>query len=347
MEAGNALPWFCKERWPTPANSHEMITWPRLRALFVVTCVVASAATAGHTTQLVYEREPLAESCPPQAEFARVLASKVSDLSFSDSAYQALQIRFSKEGDRFLAVAWLLRENRVSAERRVSPPGSDCQAAFDAIAFSVAVALLAEPVKRIPLRVDDERRGPSDRSATLVSAPLDTTYPTGIRLALGGHCSAGTSFGPTGGVAVEASWRRADLLLGAGLSQEVWSLHRHDQGLLRGGLTTATVHACYRLAGPIRACGLVSAGLFFARAEGLPEARSVRTPYLAIGPRIDFEAPLPNGWAVVAQLDALAPLTRTRLTVGELETWSTPPLGARLFVGVATSFGDGFLRPPQ
>lgn len=318
-----------------------------LRHLVVFACIASSVAAAQPSTLLIYEREPLAESCPPQAEFARVLAAKVPDLSFSDLADETLQIRFSKEDDRFLAVAWFLREGRVIAERRVSPQNFHCRAAFDAITFSVAVALLAQPERRVPLGATAQGR-PSERlvnePAPLIVDPVD---PVGLRVALGAQGSTGTSFGPTGGPALEASWRRDDLLLGFGVSQEIWTVQPHGNGLLRGGLTTASLHGCYRIAGPLRGCGILAGGSFFARAERLPEARSLSSLYLAAGPRLDFEASFAKRWAVVATLDVLASLTRTRLTVGDAEAWVTPPVGGRLFLGVATSFGDGFLRPSQ
>ncbi len=322
-----------------------MISLHRLRAFVTATCVASSATVAAPTTLLIYEREPQAESCPPQAEFARVLATKVPDLSFSDLADETLQIQFSRENDRFLAVAWFLREGRVVAERRVAPHGADCRAAFDAIAFSVAVALLAQPERRVPLRTNTERDAAS--SVSLTARPPESNDRSGIRLALGGHGSAGTSFGPTGGPALEASWRYQNALVGVGLSQEIWTVQPHQDGLLRGGLTTGSAHACYRLTGPLRGCGVLALGSFYARAERLPDARTLRSLYLAAGPRLDFEAPFAGRWAVIGSLDLLASFTRTRLTVGGREAWATPPVGGRLFIGIATAFGDGFLRPPQ
>ncbi|MBX7116875.1 MAG: hypothetical protein K1X64_21295 [Myxococcaceae bacterium] len=322
-----------------------MINSHHLRAFFAATCLASSAAVAAPTTLLIYEREPSAESCPPQAEFARVLATKVPDLSFSDLADETLQIQFSREQERFLAVAWFLREGRVVAERRVAPPGTECRAAFDAIAFSVAVALLAQPERRVPLRATAERGATTP--VTLPASPLESTRPSGLRLALGGHGSAGTSFGPTGGPALETSWRYANWLIGAGLSQEVWTVQPHQDGLLRGGLTTGSLHACYLLTGPLRGCGVATLGSFYAHAERLPEARTVRSLYLAAGPRLDFEAPFAPRWAVIGSLDLLASFTRTRLTVADNEVWVSPPVAGRLFIGIATSFGDGFLRPPQ
>lgn len=87
--------------------------------------------------------------------------------------------------------------------------------------------------------------------------------------------------------------------------------------------------------GALFGCARVSAGWLMVGGEGLDEARTVSTFYAALGARAGGEFPLHPVFALRAYLEAMAPLTRISVRVGDEVVWSTPMLaGALALAGV-------------
>lgn len=103
------------------------------------------------------------------------------------------------------------------------------------------------------------------------------------------------------------------------------------------GMTLFAVapNVCYQAA-PLLGCALASFGNLRAESRGIAEPGEDRSFHASAGGRVGFEPRLSESLSLVAQVDLLTSLTRSRVTIDGEEAYRQPALilGAGLGLGV-------------
>jgi hypothetical protein len=325
-------------------------------AVFLLGAGLCSSAASAEptreraTARLVYERGPGAEECADARAFGAAVAERLGYVPFDDAASGEVRVAFRRDKGKPWR-AMVTSSGRVPGEtrtRELSSPTADCADLGQTVALTTALlldpaaALGAPPPPARPAPAppsvdpiawhDDPQAIPSERPAL---APAPAPAPVHVALGAGGTGTLGAvpAPAPGGEVFAEIQGSRWALLLDARVDAAVSTAN--DAGLgVRASLVSGTVAPCLARA-PLFACALVSAGSFAGEGSGSADhPRLGSTFYAAFGARLAAEVPLFAPLFLRAHADAIAPATRTRLTIGDAEIWTTPALAAAFGLGV-------------
>ena len=90
--------------------------------------------------------------------------------------------------------------------------------------------------------------------------------------------------------------------------------------------------------GPVVGCALGGAGVLSADGSDLMSAQHGSALYASVGVRGGVELPIAPHVAIRGLVDVQAPLTRTTLTIGTTDVWTTPPVNLALGIGILGHF---------
>jgi len=316
----------------------------------VVGIAIAAPAAGEPTAVLDYRRGVGAEGCPDEQAIRDRVAARLGRDPFREQADTRVTVAITASPTDLHAVIHIMGDGAAGGERELHAAVGECAALSDAAALAIAMALdpiaIAGAAPGAPTVVAPG----AAPDAPAVVAPLappppllrggavtQPSAPTSLR----GRLEAIVGRGASPGTAIGLSF-------GAELGRGRWSLAVEgradlggveslpDGGDVSGRVLAAALAPCvhdHRLA----ACAVVTAGALRAAGHDVAEAREVTSPYLAGGARIAWstaERPL----RLDLHLDALAPLARTELRVGDDAVWTTAPVAFVLGIGVSRSF---------
>ena len=246
----------------------------------------------------------------------------------------------------------------VSGNRDLASAVS-CDDLAATLAVSVALALDPEAALHLsphpspavapaPTRPAPPASTPAAPSPPLSADPLDTppehdgaprpTREPAVHYEIGAGAvgSAGTAPLPTAGAEVFGAMTWEHFALGLeGRADGAASSTSVSGASASVRLAMGTVSPCYAL-GVFRGCALASAGAVTAEGTAATVAqRSATSFYGAVGGRVGLDQPLFGPLALRVHADAFAPLTRTRVRVGEAVLWETQALSGALGIALA------------
>ena len=112
---------------------------------------------------------------------------------------------------------------------------------------------------------------------------------------------------------------------------------RAPKGDVSASLLVISLAPCFH-AGVAMGCAMMGMGQLAGKGEGVSAPRSDASLYANAGVRLGLEFPLLSMIALRLRIDALAPLTHTRLELNGAEVWSSPPLAVTAGAGVMFHF---------
>ncbi|MGK4007903.1 hypothetical protein WMF31_35130 [Sorangium sp. So ce1036] len=317
-------------------------------------------------------RGPGAEGCPDETFLRAEVARGLGADPFQDDAPRALTVRIAREGPEHTASMALRDAQGETHWAEGFSTRSGCEELLSGVALAVVAQLLSAPEQasappeRSPPPVPSPRSEPpgapapppsAQRAAPKPSLPAELPQapagpaeapasPERLRLeaGLGAILGLGLTPGAAAGMTLAVGVRRSDwsiALEGRGLV----SLAQEEAGVSLGtrAYTTASI-ACLR-GRRLFGCGVATLGVVRFVPKIPWNIISPTQPTLGLGTRLGSEWPLSDRWsahgyAEVVWIVADAVLRRrveSSDTPGPL-TWSSPPLGAAIGVGVTTAY---------
>ncbi|MBX7100171.1 MAG: hypothetical protein K1X89_20820 [Myxococcaceae bacterium] len=265
--------------------------------------------------------------CPGAEGFAAKAGERAAP--FADGS--TMRIRVSANDGGLRAGLVRLKDGAALGERTLELATPDCERLVQAILLALDLARL-EPAPRRPVPA----------TGALALAPEPAPLPLGVRVEGGGSASVGQAFGPSVGGQADVQLRAGAALLSLGFFADAWSTQLIADGAVRGAALGGTVGAGRRVVGTLDVSAVFAAGVWRAEAFNLPGAKSSRTPYLAVGPRVEWSVAVNGTVSLVLRGEVWAALTRTVYVAGDETVAQTPPVGARAAVLLAFDFGDGW-----
>lgn len=269
---------------------------------------------------------PGVDGCPDADAFASTAGERAAP--FADGS--TMRIRIAMQPDGLRAELVRLKDGATLGERTLELSPADCVRLVQAILLALDLARL-EPAPRRPVAVTGEPAPAAPEGLAL-----------GLRVDGGGSASVGQAFGPSVGGQADLQLRAGASFLSLGFFADAWSTQLVADGAVRGAALGGTVGAGRRVVSTLDVSAVFAAGLWRAEAFNLPGARSSRSPYLAVGPRVEWSVAVNGTVSVVLRGEVWAALTRTLYVAGDETVAQTPPVGARASVLLAFDFGDGW-----
>jgi hypothetical protein len=289
-----------------------------------VLLVVAAQAEGG--AWLTITRGPGTESCPAAPA---VMAAVEGEMGRSPAA-TGVRCVLSRQGRHWQALIEV--DGQGPSRRAIRTRGSSCRELTSALELTLTLALAApvsppvtapsgptlSPAPRAARHHPEPDPDPEMPAGLVARAPPPS--PTGWAFSVGGVLSTGSLLELAAGVEVGARWRRGRFALALEGRSERALPAALGPARLEGWRASGAVVPCWipaRLAG----CLVMRAGLFGARADGLPVPRSARGPLADAGFRAAWR---PGAGPLAFYAELTTPLLRTRLLVDGRPLWTAP-----------------------
>ena len=300
----------------------------------------ADLATPRGSAILVYDAPT---ACPGEEELKRAVGERLGYEPFHADSSKTIVVRLTAHGTRFRAHVEV-RARGASLGERDLPDESDCGEVLRAVSLLVALAVdpLAAPAPPAAEPPPPTAAAPSEPPAPAALPPAPFALPAGESLRF--HVLVG----------VAASLLRVpSIALGpviqVGLGGGSWSLSLEGRAELplgsaegtRGSVSASLISAALVpcVEGPVLfGCAVVEAGALQGTGQDVTNAKRDTTPLIAGGFRAGVQLRAESRWLVRGHLDALAPVTRTTLSVNGEPVWTTPPVGLALVVSTGRRF---------
>jgi hypothetical protein len=325
------------------------------------TCFFARTAHAADHVEATLSYEAPSR-CAPPGDFEARVAARLGYDPFVSDAGRAVVVHVRATGAAWKARVAIAEDGgRTSGNRELTSTVS-CDDLAATLAVSVALALDPEAALHVSSPTSGPERTPdrSQANATPASSvpasrapsaadPLDTpsqhdAAPPAARKAAALHYeigagavgSAGAAPLPTVGAEVFGAITWEHFALGLeGRADGASSSSTSSGASASVRLSLGTLSPCYAF-GVLRVCALASVGALTAEGTGATVAQhSATSLYGAVGGRVGIDTPLFGPVALRVHADALAPLTRSTVRVGDEVLWETPLLSGALGIALA------------
>ena len=297
---------------------------------------LASCLMADAGARLEYVRGAGAEACPDEREIRDAVTARLGHDPFSDQADRVLSCRIDADGPGLRALI-VERGTRgdVAGVRALDTRDGSCRDLTPALllVLSLAAARAREAAPPLPTAPvvhatatpapAPAPAAPRPRLAVEVGAGLFAAEASLPGPSLGGMASIGIARG-RGALALDIAGEAPRSLALAG-------------GRVTVSRASAALVPCRRF-GSLIGCALGAAGLVRGEGEGIPQARAATGPWLGVGGRLGARIPLGPALVIEAHADAMVPVLRTRLLVGEAAVWTTPPAAGSIGLTVIRAF---------
>ena len=291
-------------------------------------------------SSLAVTRGPGTETCPDAVSLRKLISEHLGQDPFVSTGPldgRRIAVAFSRTGgQRVAALVWVDPDRKVSAERRLASDEFSCEGLTQAVVLAICLAV-------------ESWSPPPDAHGTRVvirPRPVDTVEPTASPLSLIFGIGASAVFETLPRPTLETSalvgfrWKRLSIEIGAALDFPVTTDFQGSP--IRTSQFFFDVAPCLH-AGWFGACGVVGGGVLQASGETLSSPTSGDTPYAFAGLRLLAEIPLSEWLQLRPSIDLRAALTRTTLSAGGQQVWTTPPLSAAVGVALVV-WPDGLAR---
>jgi hypothetical protein len=308
-------------------------------SLLLTLAVVSASPKAAEGARIDYLRNPGAESCADENSLRQAVAAHLGYDPFRADAQRILIVRVDKTPHGWSASLELHdAKGALLGERHLDSSGSDCSELSSALALALSIAIdplvLSRPKKstptpEVPTQVTPVKP-PSTPTSTSTSAPTTPSSPTFFPFAdLGLDGSLGDTPSWAFGAWVGVGLRWADVSLGLEVHATLPSRQAAEGGWVVASLLEATAVPCWHRS-YFGVCSLLSAGTLEGKGEELMGARSVSSPYVALGARLQVAVPREARFAAAVHLDLMVPVVRTTLFVGNEPVWTLSPVALSL-----------------
>jgi hypothetical protein len=301
----------------------------------LASCLVADAGA-----RLEYVRGVGAEACPDEHDVRDAITARLGADPFSDQGGRTLSCRIEADRQGLRAeIAERRAGGVVAGVRSLATRDSSCRDL--APALLLVLSLAARAPESAPELEPPPPRAPSPPvvRAAAVPAAIVTTGPAPLAVQVGAGLFVTEASLPglsAGGMASIGIARD-----GSALSLELAGEAPRSVALAVGQVTawraSAALVPC-RTFGLLIGCAVGAAGLLHGEGRGIPQARAATGPWLGLGARLGVRVPLGRAAALEAHADAVAPVLRTRLLVGEAAVWTTPPAAASIGLTLVRRF---------
>lgn len=331
-------------------NVVTSLTGASLCGLVAIALPASATEKSNPAWRLVYDSS-VAE-CPT---YRRVREQIVAHLGFDpfradEADASELWITIRSEGDGLVATVARRDGGQTVGERELRA-GGDCSEL--ATSAALAGSILVDPDGSVAERHAQAR--PTEQSAT--SAPSRAEDPWAdvdpppappsppptpnleSALALRSIASVGLAAGPSMGLSLDASLRRApwEVRLEARGDLPVAADQLPDGAGVKTRLLVGSLVPCWARSWA-RLCGVASAGAMLARSQSLTPAEDDETLFGAVGIRPMASVQLVGPLDFVASVEGLIPLRRLDVTVRDQRVWSTPAVAGALGLGLEVRF---------
>lgn len=283
--------------------------------------------------------------CPSVADLQRRLVAVLGYDPIEAGASRRVAVRFAAAGAGVATELRLHDDAGPAGARRFETAVADWDAVLSATVMNLALIVepgrldllmppAAPPPEPLPPGPAPDppaaeplpAEAPPEPEPPPEPPPRPTPHPAlEIEATLGAGATWGLTPGPAAHLHLGAGlWRG---VLGGALAVRYTPTSAVDfaSGAVLADLVAADAAGCLRR-GPYAGCVTALAGLQTATSSGLPEARTVRVPVLAVGARGAALWPVWTGLRLGLSLDVRAPLSRTRLRIGGRLAWETAPV---------------------
>jgi hypothetical protein len=299
-------------------------------AVAIALSALAQEALSATPARLFYAH-PAFSNCPDRAEIVQKVEDRVGAGSIADDAPMTISATIARSGHGLEARVELQTRTASAARKRtLRSARSDCRELAAAVVLAISIAIdplsglggvsqpQAHTATTAPRKVRPERPEAivvplAEHAVTRIGAGLAVSVGSAPDLAFGAVLSAGVRKA-WASIAVEA---RGDLP----------SSKPIGTGRISTSLYAASLLPCVE-GGPWAGCVVLRGGVLQGAAHDLPDARSVTSPYAAVGARGMLDVLQSSDIAMRLSVEIAAPWVRTTLTAGGVDLWRTPPLSA-------------------
>lgn len=286
---------------------------------------------------------PPDSTCPDEAALRDDVARLLGRDPFRAEAERRFVVRWHRLPDGMAADLTVVDAGAERGARRlVSAPG-ECPALHRAIGLMLALALdplrLAEPLPAAVVEAPIAAAPPADEppidASPIDASPIDasptdaspTEAPTTPGVALSGRLGLGATWGITPdlgvGGALGARIGGSRFAVGVAARGVLPSATAFAGGEVQAALLGLSLDGCAAL-GPVELCALAIGGWQPAGGDGFVDEADLDALYLAGGLALAAPIALDTRWGLRPVLEVLAPITETRLRIGDAEAWRTP-----------------------
>ena len=281
-------------------------------------------------TRLRYSRDTTASACRDENALRGAVAERIGYEPFRESARTAIVVALFGEGDILHAHVELRDEHdEIVGKRDLQSDDPSCSDLFDTTALTITILLDTPVVRRA-----SEAPPPAPPPAP---APSPKTRELGYRLGAGGVLGLGVAPKVSGG-----------LFLAAGISYARYSLDvegridfstekSYAEGSGETALRLVQLAPCIHISWAL-GCVIGGAGVLSVDGRDLATAEHHSSLFALAGVRGGVELPIAGPIAARATADVQVPLTRTTLTIGADDVWTTAPVTAAFSLGILGKF---------
>jgi hypothetical protein len=289
--------------------------------------------------RLEYVRDAGAEACPDEREIREAVTLRLGHDPFSDQATRVLSCRIAADGQGLRAeIVERGVDGATAGVRALVTRDRSCRDLTPALLLVISLAARApEMPPETPPKTPPEMPPETARVVRAAPTPSPARPPLAVEVGAGLFATAASLPGPSvGGVAsIGVARDRGALAL------EIAGEAPRSLALAGGQVTvwraSAALVPCRRL-GWLTGCAFGAAGAVHGEGQGLPQARSATGPWLGVGGRLGVRIPLGPAAVLETHADAVVPVLRTRLLVGEAAVWTTPPAAGSIGLTLVRTF---------
>lgn len=288
------------------------------------------------------------DACPDEAALSRDVSARLGYEPFRADGATGVRVVVSRAQQRFHGRIDLFDAADRPTGRRDLPDETDCAEIVRAASFAVALAI--DPVRAQVTRPPAVAKpapapapaAPASRVHEVVappraeeplSIPPSASPPLSVYVGAGVRSSAlrVPSAGLGGGVFVGVGQRGWSITL-EGQADAPLGETREGALAVEASLASAIVAGCLH-AEPMRFCLLGELGAMQGSGLGADVTKRDTTLLGAAGARVAAHVFLTKSLFLRPHVDALAPITRTTLRIGDRSLWTTPSVGVALGMG--------------
>jgi hypothetical protein len=291
--------------------------------------LVGRASADPLTVSLDYNRDPAADGCPDARSIRDGVAAQLGRDPFVSHAEMTISATIRRVDDSLRAT--IVVGGNADGQRELHAPVGRCEELASAIELAIAIGIDELGAARV-------QAPPGPRVEVHTPAPREPAGPpTTVDGQLAAMSTLGATPGATLGIGIGVDLRRGALSLAVEGRADV-----HGQrasipgGSIDGELVAASLLPCMHR-DRFAACLVATAGGLRATAHDIPDARTVTSPYVAMGGRLAWI--LETRLATFAlQLEVAMPIERTELRVGMDAVWTTGELAGIAGIAVRRRF---------
>ena len=319
-----------------------------LLAVCLTSSSVAAAGPNQQAVRLAYTRGEGAEHCPDELELRNAVTARLGYDPFEQGADHVLSATITHQGGKLVGrMSVRDADGALEGSRDITSSENDCSELSSALALAISIAIdplsLTRPQPAPVPSAPACPKAPTPPCPVLPEPPApapapepEPDHPIGFRASAGFHGAFGAAPGPAAfGLAAAAGIRWRALSVAVGGRIDFPSSKDAGVGTVSSSLVLGTLAPCGHVS-IFSGCALAVVGAL--RGENVGAQVRDTTPFAAAGARAGLELPIYGALGVRISADLLATLTRTALSIDDVEVWTTPPAHGAVGIAILGDF---------